>query len=161
MATFKYGGPYRVSKAREKKVSYGRITCGTIPDRMTPKSAQSAQPNMLYPCLRKQRSKPGHFSIGAKPGSKCFDPDKFGTKISSSQIYKEKSYSRKTWFSTTPKTRFSRIKRARLMRASQKQFSWMRLRPIEVRAKFQPDRFSRSAQNVFQKRFWLVFLIYI
>ena len=85
---------------------------------MFKKSAQLAQPNMLQPCLRKPGSGRGQFSIRPKPGSKCFDPDKFGTKISGircstnfslttfPQIYQEKSYCRKTCFSTTPKNTF-------------------------------------------------------
>ena len=81
MATFKFGGPYRVSKAREKKVSYGRIACGTIPDRMTPKSAQSAKPTMLQPCLHKQGSKRVIFRSGQNRGQNASIPTNLAPKF--------------------------------------------------------------------------------
>ena len=128
---------------------------------------------MLQPCLSKVGSEQDELSIGAKPGLKCFNPDRFGTKISCircstnfslvtfHQIHWEKSYSWKSAFFKTPKTRFSRIKRTRLTRASRKQFSWMRLGPMHNRTKFQPDRSSRSSEIGFSKKKVLVFLIYI
>ena len=125
-------------------------------DRMTPKSTQSAQPKRLQPWLKIGGSNPGHFTIGTKPGSKCFDPDKFGTKISGircstnftlttfHQIHKEKSYSRKTRFSSTPKKTFFAYKTRATDARVTKKLSKTLLRSLDLPAKFQPDRSSQS-----------------
>ena len=65
---------------------------------------------------------------------------------------KKKVICKKHVFQPLPKTRFSRIKRARRTRATNEQFSQILHRSMHNRTKFQPDRFSRSAQNVFWRR---------
>ena len=74
---------------------------------------------------------------------------------------KKKVISEKPDFSRPTKTGFSRIKRARRTRATNEQFSQILHRSMHNRSKFQPDRFGRSPEIGFRKRFWLVFLEYI
>ena len=137
---------------------------------MTPKSAYLARPKMLQPWLKIDGSGPGHFSIGPKAGLNPFNSDKFGNKISgircstnftmtiSLHKQKEKSYYWKTCFSTTPKNMFFAYKTRATDARVTKELIWIQLRFIELRAKFQPNRFSQSREISFWKKKVLVFL---
>ena len=70
---------------------------------------------------------------------------------------KKKVIPEKHVFKPPPKTRFSRIKRARPTHASPKQLFSMRLRPMHNRAKFQPDRITLTKVLSFWIKKVLVF----
>ena len=110
---------------------------------------------------RKQGSETRYFSIGTKPGSNCFDPDKLGTKISGIRCAKnftfhtsaqKKVIPEKHDFSGPPKTRFSRIKRAR----HKKQLR----QDIRAFCKISA-RSQQFTRNSFLKKIFKVFLEYI